>query len=283
LPLAPRQDLTVTADYIDSTTMSAAFQIRSRTTEVSAVYRTALSNVVQLPGDASIGIEVRGQQNETEFGSTQVAQTSADVAQLLVGWSDAWSDSRWHQSLSLTGRFSPGGLWGGNSDSDFLAVSNGRVGDADYAYADLDYSGDFRIAGSWRYVTTVHAQLADRPLLSTEQMPIGGDPGVRVYVYDDQSFDNGAVWRNELRTPLLPLWTGSSFATVASPYLFTDAGYGEDRGNYVGQWAASAGAGSDWRIAQHLSGGVSGGRALENAAFTHAGGFRLLANVRFTY
>jgi len=283
LPLAPRQDLTVNADYIDSTTTSAAFQIRSHTEEVSAIYRTALSNVAQIPGDASFGIEVRGQQNDTYFGQARVAQTGADVAQLVLGWSDAWSDSRTRQSFSLNLRYSPGGLLSGNDNRDFLATSNGRAGDANYVYADLDYSGDYRIVDGWRYVTTLHAQFADQPLISTEQMSIGGDPGVRVYVYDDRSFDSGAVWRNELRTPLLPLLTGSSLATVASPYLFADAGYGQDLGDGLRQWAESAGAGSDWRIGKHLSGGLAGGWALEKAAYTHAGGFQLLANVRFTY
>jgi len=283
LPLAPRQDFTVVADYLQSTTPSQAFDVTSRTTEISAVYRTALSNFVPAPGDGSIGVEVRGQRSDTDFGAAQVAQTNVDVAQLVFGWSDAWTDPRWRQSLSLNFRLSPGGLWGGNTNSDFLKASNGRVGKANYDYADIDYSGDFHIAGAWRYVTSVNIQIANQALLSTEQMALGGDPGVRLYVYDDRSFDNGVIWRNELRTPPVGLWSGPAGSTVLSPYLFVDAGYGQDFKIDTEQYASSFGAGSDWRFGKHLSGGVTGGLALQNAAYTRAGEFNLLANLRFTY
>jgi hypothetical protein len=51
----------------------------------------------------------------------------------------------------------------------------------------------------------------------------------------------------------------------------------------TGQAIGSVGAGSDWRFAQHLTGGVTGGWAVQSADFTRAGAFNLLANIRFTY
>jgi hemolysin activation/secretion protein len=215
LPLAPRQNLTVVADYLQSTTTPAKdIETTSRTAEISAVYQTALSNFIPAPGDGSIGIELRSQRNVTDFSATRVTQTEADIAQLVLGWSDAWTDPRWRQSLSLNLRGSPGGLFDGNHDTDFLSASNGRVRSSDYVYGDINYSGDFHVAGAWRYVTSVNIQLADKPLFSTEQTPIGGDPGVRLYVYDDGSFDDAAIWRNEIRTPPLTLLSGSAGSTT---------------------------------------------------------------------
>jgi hemolysin activation/secretion protein len=108
LPLAPRQDFTVVADYLQSTAPSKAFEITTRTAEISGVYRTALSNFAPAPGDASIGIELRNQRNDTGFGATTVSRTHADVAQLVFGWSDAWTAPTWRQTLSLNLRYSPG-------------------------------------------------------------------------------------------------------------------------------------------------------------------------------
>jgi hemolysin activation/secretion protein len=283
LPLAPRQNLTVVADYLQSTTPSKAFDITSRTAEISAVYQTALSNFSPAPGDGSIGIEVRSQRNSTDFGTTQVSQTNADIVQLVLGWSDVWTDARWRQSLSLNLRGSPGGLFNGNDDTNFLSASNGRVGSSDYVYGDINYSGDFHVVGAWRYVTSVNIQLADKPLFSTEQTPIGGDPGVRLYVYDDGSFDDAAIWRNEIRTPPLTLASGPAGSTVISPYVFADTGFARDVKVDTGQAVGSVGAGSDWQFAKHLTGGLTGGWAVQSAAFTHAGAFNLLANIRFTY
>jgi len=283
LPLAPRQDLTVTADYLVSNTPSKQFEITSQTAEISGVYRTALSNFVAAPGDGSIGVEVRNQRNITNFGGAKVAQTNADVAQLVFGWTDAWTDPGWRQSLSLNLRYSPGGLFGGNDDSNFLSASGDRVASADDVYGDIAYSGDFHIVGAWRYVTSVNAQLADRALFSTEQTPIGGDPGVRLYVYDDGSFDDGVVWRNELRTPTLPVRTGPALSAVFSPYVFADTGYAWDLTGVQHTTASSVGAGSDWRIDNHITGGVTAGVSLQRAAYTHPDAFNLLANIRFTY
>jgi hemolysin activation/secretion protein len=283
VPLAPRQDFNLVADAIDSTTVSKAFQTRSHTEEVSGVYRTALSNVAPLPGDASLGLEARHQQSATYFGDVKVVQHDVAIGQIVIGWADSWVGAAGQQSLSITGHISPGGLTAGNRDSDFAAFTNGRMTRSEYAYADLDYSGDFKLPEAWRYVTGLKIQLADQPLADTEQLAIGGESNVRAYVYDDASFDSGAIWRNELRAPLAPLWQGP-MAAVASPFLYFDAGYAANLGDGgARQFASGAGAGFDWRAGAHLTGGLTGGWALQHAAYTPAGAFKLLASARLTF
>ena len=285
LPLAPRQDFTLVTDYIDSTTSPQAFKVRSQTEEISGVYRTALSNFSPLPGDLSLGVEAHGQQTSTYFAGAEQVGHAVVVEQALVGWSDAWSSLAATQTLSVTAHISPGGLGIRNTNADVGAFSSERVVHADYAYADIDYRGDFRIAGEWRYVLALSGQVADHALVDTEQMAVGGSGGVRGYVYDDGAFDTGIIARNELRAPAEVLNTGP-IGGLLLPYAYFDAGYAGDRGDQgpdTYQYASGAGLGADWRLGPHFTGGLSGGWALNRAIYTPAGTFKLLANARLTF
>ena len=282
-PLAPRQDLTLTADYIETNAPVQAFEVNSTTAELTAVYRSALSNFVPLPGDASVGLEARVQRTDTSFGGTEVKQGEVDVGQVVAGWSGSWSNEGSHESLTLMAHISPGGLSPHNQSAAFAASSSGRVTSAFYSYYDLDYAGDFTIRGRWRYMTAVNVQLADRPLIDTEQFAIGGDGGSRTYVYDDQSFDAGAVWRNELWGPPWRLAISKPLPLPTQPYVFLDGAYGQDLRGGPHQFASSAGIGLNWAFASHLSGGLVGGWSLINAASTRAGQFKFLAKVNAAF
>lgn len=283
-PLAPRQDLTFSADYIQSRTDSQDFTVRARTVEFTATYRTALSNLVLLPGDLSLGVEARDQQTDTDFGGVRVLRGGAQVGQLVVGWSDAWAAEGARQSLTVTGHISPGDLTSRNSDAAFQAFTSGRVGQASYAYVDLSYGADVSLAAPWRYVAAINARIADRPLIDTEQFAVGGEGGSRTYVYDDQSFDSGAVWRNELRGPIVTAPQGRFTPAISTaPYLFLDGAYAWDLHGGPHQFAGSTGLGLDWSLGARLSGGLAGGWSLADAAFTRAGQFKLMAKARLTF
>jgi hemolysin activation/secretion protein len=178
---------------------------------------------------------------------------------------------------------SPGGLSPNNQNAAFAASSNGRVTSAFYSYYDLDYAGAFTIKGSWRYVTAVNLQIADRPLFSTEQFAIGGEGGSRTYVYDDQSFDSGVVWRNEIWGPPLRLAISKPLPLPTQPYVFLDGAYGQDMRGGPHQFASSTGMGLNWSLSSHLSGSLVGGWSLINAAYTRSGQFKLLAKVNAAF
>ena len=217
--------------------------------------------------------------NTTHYRANS-SSVPGDPTQVTAGWSDSWAGDGYHESLSLTVHISPGGLSAHNRDADFAASSTGRVNSAFYSYYDIAYAGDFVLKGPWRYVTTLNLQLADRPLIDTEQFALGGEGGARTYVYDDGSFDTGGVWRNELRGPALPL-PRSAIAT--SPYLYLDGAYGQDLRGGARQFAGSAGLGLDWALGGHLSGGLAGGWSLADAPYTRAGRFKFMARVTTSF
>jgi hemolysin activation/secretion protein len=302
MPIAPRQDFTLSADYVESNNPIAygLFNVISRTEEASATYRTAVSNFLPVvAGDFSLGVETLGQQRATyltpSWGGGLQAYLTIDVAKVFVGWSQTWTGLYGRQSLSITGHVSPGSLFDRNRDSDYAYFTQSlfgppRMPHADYAYATLDYTGEFRLPRDWRYVSQVHAQITDSPLLDVEQMPVGGPTGARGYSLDDGSFDQGIIWRNELRTRTRSLFGTFSkkLPDVVSPYAFVDLGHlADDRAGFH-QAANDAGVGADYALG-HFNGGVSAAWAFDNLhaqpglLSTPEGHFRLFARAQVKF
>ena len=280
LPLAPRQDLTLVTDVVQSRIHVQDFDILANT-ELSLVYRSALSNFSGLMGDLSLGVEAHGQQRNTFFGKTSVVKTDAVVFQGLAGWSYGWTaEGGAHHSLSATMRYAPGGQGDRNSDAAITASTNGRVTHADFGYLQAIYSLDQPIGAGLRLSSTVTGQLSNRPLPATEQIAIGGSQSVRSYAYDDQSFDQGAILRSQLRLPGRSL-IGPVIGKVdqVAPYLFLDAGYGWNRGRTPGGRAVGLGFGADYQLGANLVAGATAAWALKSASYTREGHFKVLAHV----
>jgi hemolysin activation/secretion protein len=301
MPIAPRQDLTLSADYVQSNSSIAQglFNVISKTEEASLTYRTAVSNFLPVvAGDLSLGVETLGQQRATYLtpllGGGQWGYLAIDVGKVFVGWSETWTGFYGRQSLSVTAHISPGNLVDRNRDNDFLNFTLGRVPRANYAYATLDYSGEFRLPRNWRYITQVHAQVTDSALLDVEQMGVGGPGGARAYAMDDGAFDEGVIWRNELRSRARSLFGTFSkrLPDVVSPYAFVDIGYMDSRsGPYFPgshQWANDAGLGLDYALG-HFNGGITGAWAFNNVqaqpgvVSTPEGHFRLFARAQLRF
>ncbi len=288
-PLGVRQDLTVMVNAVHSYSSSYVFDVKSETDEYSGVYRTALSNISSLPGDLSLGVEARIQIRNTLYGSISVLKQPIGVFQELIGWSDNWYDGANHHSLSATLRFSPRGLGGRFGDAAYARFTQGRVNSAGYAYLQANYGGEYALPRGMQYVTQVQAQYSNAPLMATEQIALGGGSSVRGYSYDDQSFDKGLVWRNELRVS--PMIINTPFlaqnlpriTNVLAPYAFVDGGYVQ---NYRAgrQYAAySSGVGADARLGAHVTAGVTAAWALRAASYTRSGSCLVLAHINLAY
>ena len=281
LPLAPRQDLTLVTDVVQTRSHVKDFDILADTSELSLVYRSAMSNFSGLTGDLSLGVEAHGQQRNTFFGKTSVVKTNAVVFQGLAGWSYGWTaEGGAHHNLSATLRYAPGGQGTRNADAAFTVSTNGRVTQAEFGYLQATYSLDQPIWAWLRLSSTVTGQLSNRPLPATEQIAIGGSQSVRSYAYDDQSFDQGAILRNQLRLPGRSL-IGPVIGKVdqVAPYLFLDAGYGWNRGRTPGGRAIGAGLGVDYQLGANLSAGATAAWALKSASYTRDGHFKVLAHL----
>ena len=283
VPLAPRQDFTLLLDNVRTHSNAEVFDIRTETNELSAVYRTALSNVSKLPGDLSLGVEMRRQVRNTLYGDISLLKLPTTVVEGMASWSNSWFSNGDRQALSATFRFSPGGS-GRSGVVAFAKSSLGRVDTARFSYGQIDYSGEFKAPAGLKYVTQAHGQYSEDALLPTEQMALGGGGAVRGYAYDDQSFDTGINWRNELR--LKPVSAVSRVLPVRdliAPYGFFDAGYVKSRHVAKDETVYSTGFGLDYLLGEHVRAGATAAWALRSAGFTNSGHVKVLAHISLVY
>ncbi|WP_294393166.1 ShlB/FhaC/HecB family hemolysin secretion/activation protein [uncultured Sphingomonas sp.] len=284
IPTAPRQNIEITiSDALTNQVVNADFTVRQRTTEATAAYRTALSNL-GLPtgyGDLLIGVEGKRQHRTVFFGSQTALDVSADIWQGLIGWSKGWLGNGRQASAALNLHVSPGGLTDRSSSARLSDITNGRSASAKYAYATLDLTGQTRLPHNFALTSSLSVQYAAKAVPLSAQIGLGGDGLVRGYTSDDGSFDAGAVIRNEVRMP--PLQLLGHNRDQLSPYLFVDAGYGRDRALHSDETVVSAGAGTDYRIGSHFSAGVNAGLALTDGQRTRSGNARVQARATISF
>ncbi|MET0258747.1 MAG: ShlB/FhaC/HecB family hemolysin secretion/activation protein [Methylobacterium sp.] len=284
VPLAPRQNLEFTfSDALTNQVANADFTVRQRATEGTLGYRTALSNLGLKAGsgDLLLGIEGKRQHRTVFFGETPALDVSADIWQVLVGWSKGWLGNGRAASASLNLHVSPGGLSDRSSSARLNDLTNGRIGSNRYAYGTLDLAGQMRLPHGFALNSSLSGQYTGKAIPLSTQIGLGGDSLVRGYTPDDGSFDLGVVARNEVRLP--PHAILGRDRDQLSPYLFVDAGYGRDRALGIDTTVASAGFGSDYRIGRHFSAGFSSAWALVDGQRTRSGDWRLQARATVTF
>ena len=84
-------------------------------------------------------------------------------------------------------------------------------------------------------IARLNGQIADRPLLSIEQLELGGISSIRGYLENQALTDNGVLASLELR---LPLWEDKDHNSIFSLAPFTDFGVGWDNVEVSGPVAA---------------------------------------------
>ncbi|HZK99481.1 MAG TPA: ShlB/FhaC/HecB family hemolysin secretion/activation protein, partial [Caulobacteraceae bacterium] len=269
-PTAPRQQIELTIDAVETNQTVQVFQERQSTFEASLDDRFALSNLVPLPGEVAIGVEAKRQIHDTFFGGAAVVGGSEDVFQALLAWSNTWSDGRGDSSLGVALHLSPGGVDRRNTDSALATDTNGRVTRSSYIYATMDFSRTIRLGRNFALVDEVIGQLADQALPATEQSALGGQGLVRGYLLDDGAFDDALVARQELHIPPVALgWPGAG-SSVAG-FAFSDLGFGRDDATRQSAFAASAGLGVSLQLGRRLHADVSANWPLVTLSHSTAG------------
>lgn len=246
--IAPRQDLELTLDFIQTATTTQAFETRSRILEATLAYRFALSNLLppsfrSAPGDLVLGVEAKGETRATYFGDAVVTGGETEIYQLYGGWSGGWTDPLGRATLDVAVHGSPGGISPENSAAAFQALSHGRVASATYAYATFDLVHTVDLPLGFTLSDEAIGLYGARALPDTEQAGIGGPSLVRGYSLDDGAYDRTLVVRNTLALP----WPGrAALGPLAfdRPFLFGDMGWGQDQGlSAVGISSVGVGAG----------------------------------------
>ncbi len=160
----------------------------------------------------------------------------------------------------------------GSTEQQFGNLRFGSSGDFIYFRADTSLRHD--LPGGLEVFAKAQGQVADQPLVNSEQFSGGGLGTVRGYLESEELGDNAAFGSLELRSP--------SFGSLISGavddwrvYVFAEGGYLTINDPLIEQLdhftLASIGAGMRMRVAGHYNGSFDLGMPLDDATETHAG------------
>jgi hemolysin activation/secretion protein len=277
-PTGQRQDFEGTFDHVEMNTTNASFSTKQAIDELALGYRSAISNLIPMPGDVTAGIEAKRISQHTYFQGVDVRDGQAEVYQLYGGYSDAWSEQFGHGDITATVHVSPGGVDGRNSSANLSTFNQGRVMDAAYSYVTLQANQTIQLPNRWSLFETLIAQYGSGALPQTEQLGLGGQSLARGYSTDDGSFDNGFVVRSELHAPTFSLGQ-NDWVNVAAAYTFLDLAQGWERNVHTYAHPASVGAGLDDQLTARVTASFDYAYALSSTAVTHSGDSKLEARV----
>lgn len=282
-PLGLRTSLEVVGDHVlTNERPNDLFRIKTQTSQASAIVRTALSNLAPpATGDLLGGVELKHQLRTTIFDGTQVAEGSADVAQLVVGWNGRWSDNLGTNNLDVRLKSNPGGILSGNNSGAWSAFTNGRVTDVQTNLVTLEYGRVTPLPKGLSLKSEVTVLASSKPLPDTERVSLGGINVVRGYVTEDGVVDQALILRNSLyfSAPSMPSWMPGTLA----PFLLADAGWGRDLFSRRDTTLSSVGAGLDFAAGANFNSKLLAARAFTDGQHSRAGSWRVSVQASMSY
>lgn len=286
VPLWPRSSLEIVGDIVQTNETHDPFRVKTQTSEVSAIYRSAVSNVLPFEwGDWLAGIELKHQHRVTFFNEVDTGtHGNADIAQFVVGWNGRWSDRFGTNSLDVRLKVNPGGVLSHNTSADWDLFTNGRVTSVNTTFGTVDYSRSTPLFLGLSLLTEVSALIADQPLPDTERIALGGAQAVRGYVTEDGVVDRAFILRNTLYFPALRKPLGPpGFEGSLVPFVFGDIGTGHDIFLARDATLASAGGGFDFLLGGYLKSNLTFAYALRDGLYTQSGDWRIHARATLSY
>ena len=282
-PLGLRTSLEVVGDHVlTNERPNNLFRIKTQTSQASAIVRTALSDLLPpAVGDLLGGVELKHQLRTTIFDGTPVAEGSADVAQLVVGWNGRWSDNLGTNTLDVRFKSNPGGILTGNNSLAWSAFTNGRVTDVRTNLVTLEFGRVTPLPKSLSLKSEVSVLASSKPLPDTERIGLGGIHAVRGYVTEDGAVDQAVILRNSLYVsmPSMPSWMPGTLA----PFLLADVGWGRDLFSRRDSTLSSVGAGLDFAAGANFNSKLLAARAMTDGLHTPAGSWRVSLQASVSY
>ena len=282
-PLGLRTSLEVVGDHVlTNERPNNLFLIKTQTSQASAIVRTALSDLLPpVPGDLLGGVELKHQLRKTIFDGTPVAEGSADVAQLVVGWNGRWSDNLGTNTLDVRFKSNPGGILSGNNSQAWSAFTNGRVTDVQTNFVTLEFGRLTPLPKGFSLKSEVSVLASSKPLPDTDRIGLGGIHAVRGYVTEDGAVDQAVILRNSLYAsiPNMPSWMPGTLA----PFLLADVGWGRDLFFRRDSTLSSVGAGFDFAAGQNFNSKLLAATALTDGLHSRAGSWRVSLQASVSY
>jgi len=223
-----RHTLTVFGSYAESQPDLPFFTLEGQSWQVGLRYRVPLRAWRGVEQSLTGGVDFKRSNNDLAFGGTSVFAQATDVAQLVLEYAASRPDRRGATSGALTFVWSPGGMGGRNSDSDFRASRS--LAEARYGYARLVLERATRLPGGWSWIVRGQGQVASTNLMGSEQFGLGGASLLRGYEEREANGDGGVALVNEVRTAPASLGGGRLV-----PLAFFDAGRTEVHTPLVGE------------------------------------------------
>ncbi len=245
------------------------------------VVPTRLSRTLR--GDFSLGFEWRRFDSDVTFGGANQLDEPVDVAAWVAGTAFTWENGRVLGFLSCDLLWSPGGMLPGSNDSAYQAAAPGAT--ADFVLARLQSTLRLPLGkDGWSFVLRSGAQLANGPLLASEQINLAGMDAVRGYPEREIRGADGLWAAAEILTPGLPVfaklkdqkfsWQLAGFLDGGRALDFNDV-HGDRRNLSL----AAAGIGLRSVIEKHFSARVDFAFPLRNAAHD----LRLHASLQYVF
>ena len=150
--------------------------------------------------NVTLGIDHKDLDEMVQFGGATV-ETPISYTPFLIQYSGAQNGSRGTTQFQLSLNFAPRIEILSNSDTEF--ENNRFLAQASYVYLRGDISRTQVLPKGWSVYAALGGQVADQPLVSSEQFAVGGVATVRGYLDAEVLGDNGLRGRFELHTPSL--------------------------------------------------------------------------------
>jgi hemolysin activation/secretion protein len=167
------------------------------------------------------------------------------------------------------------------------AFDNSRFGSGgSFVYFRGDLSHTHDLPAGLQVFGKVQGQIADQPLLSSEQFSAGGLDTVRGYLEGEVPGDNAFTTSLEFRSPSVISWLGQKSGEWRF-YLFGDAGWLTINSPLPQQASRfsleSFGAGSRIQVLDHLSGSIDAAEPLTSQSTTKAHDIRVTFRAGVNY
>jgi hemolysin activation/secretion protein len=205
----------------------------------------------------NLGIDYKHNNQKVQV-STSNTETPITYFPVSAAYSATWASKTQVTDLNLTANLHFRGF--GSSAAKFDTVRYGADGSYLYLRGDLSHSHD--LPGGFQVFAKAQAQLADQPLLNTEQFAVGGENTVRGYLESAALGDNAFLGSIELRSPSIATIFGK-WMNEWRVYTFFEGGtltliepLAQQQSHYS---LASYGFGSRVRLWNHTSGSVDFG------------------------
>lgn len=229
------------------------------------------------------------QQNGVTAFSTPVGYMPLVVSYSATWQRDGGSSTVFNGSLNF-------GVRGvGSSSFEFDQKRSRATESFFYFRGDVSDTEEFKQLGGAQLFVKAQGQLADQPLVSSEEFTAGGFDTVRGYLESETLGDTGAAGTLELRSPNLPSWLASVLKDANGEpvkasqinefrlFAFADAGVVITLDPLVAQqstfYLASYGFGTRFKMFDHLNGMVAMAVPVINETYTTANKPRVLFRV----